>query len=250
MCLTPRRPRPPPPPAALQPGEVKYVAVARLSDGLVLASALSKACAGAAGAAVEGTARQVLGSGNLRPHQKLTVTAGGDGDLHLQSEEHAVVAAMCAAEFPRRQAFALLEELAGRSRGPASAEAVAAARGEGELGQALAPALREALARDHGASAPASAVATVTAKVEEVKVVMEGNINKVLENAENLASIENKSEVLRQEAHQFQKKSVSVRNALWWRNFKMKLVVAAVVLCVLGYILIPVIAKAARKRGT
>ena len=41
-----------------------------------------------------------------------------------------------------------------------------------------------------------------------------------------------------------------MRNALWWRTFKMKLVVAAVVLCVLGYILIPVIAKAARKRGT
>ncbi len=175
---------------------------------------------------------------NLRPHQKLTVTAGGDGDLHLQSGEHAVVAAMCAADFPRRQAFALLEDLAVRTQNPASAEAVAAARGEGELGKALAAPLREALAQSHGA-APASAVATVTAKVEEVKVVMEGNINKVLENAENLASIENKSEVLRQEAHQFQKKSVSVRNALWWRNFKMKLVVAAVVLCVLGYILTP-----------
>jgi hypothetical protein len=158
-----------------------------------------------------------------------------------------VVAAMCAADFPRRQAFALLEDLAVRTQNPASAEAVAAARGEGELGKALAAPLREALAQSHRA-APASAVATVTAKVEEVKVVMEGNINKVLENAENLASIENKSEVLRQEAHQFQKKSVSVRNALWWRNFKMKLVVAAVVLCVLGYILIPVIAKAARKK--
>jgi len=214
----------------------------------VLASALSKVCAGAAGAAVEGTARQVLGSGNLRPHQKLTVMAGGDGDLHLQSGEHAVVAAMCAADFPRRQAFALLEELAAHTQASASAEAVAAARGEGELGKALAAPLREALNR--GAAAPASAVATVTAKVEEVKVVMEGNINKVLENAENLASIENKSEVLRQEAHQFQKKSVSVRNALWWRNFKMKLIVAAVVLCVLGYILIPVIAKAARKKDT
>ena len=224
------------------------MAVARLADGLVLASLLSKSCAGAAGAAVAGTALQVLASGNLRPHQKLTVTAGEDGDLHLQTGEHVAVVAMCGAEFPRRQAFAMLEVLAERARGAASADRVAAARTEGELNQPLAGALREALAQQGSPSSAPDAVAEVTAKVEEVKVVMEGNINKVLENAENLSSIENKSEVLRQEAHQFQKKSYSVRNALWWRNFKMKLVAAIVVLCILGYVLIPVIAKAARKR--
>lgn len=224
------------------------MAVARVADGLVLASVLSKSCSGAAGAAVAGTARQVLASGNLRPHQKLTVTAGEDGDLHLQSGEHLVVVAMCGADFPRRQAFAMLEELGARAREAVSAERVVAARTAGEFDQPLAGALREALAQQGSPSSAPDAVAEVTAKVEEVKVVMEGNINKVLENAENLSSIENKSEVLRQEAHQFQKKSYSVRNALWWRNFKMKLVAAVVVLCILGYILIPVIVKAARKR--
>ena len=58
-------------------------------------------------------------------------------------------------------------------------------------------------------------------KIEEVKMVVEQNINRVLQNAEDLEAVETKSEILRQDAAQFQRRGENIKRALWWRNFKV-----------------------------
>ena len=58
-------------------------------------------------------------------------------------------------------------------------------------------------------------------KIEEVKMVVEQNINRVLQNAEDLEAVETKSEILRQDAQQFQRRGENIKRALWWRNFKV-----------------------------
>ena len=90
-------------------------------------------------------------------------------------------------------------------------------------------------------------VAAMGLKVEEVKTVMEGNINRVLQNAENLESVENKTEQLRSTAQTFQKKSENVKKALWWRNFKVKLILFILITCIVLYITLPLIVKAIMK---
>ena len=59
-------------------------------------------------------------------------------------------------------------------------------------------------------------------KIEEVKMVVEQNINRVLQNAEDLEAVETKSEILRQDAAQFQRRGENIKRALWWRNFKVR----------------------------
>ena len=48
------------------------------------------------------------------------------------------------------------------------------------------------------------------------------------------------AENLRSNAMQFQRQSEDLRRILWWRNFKMKVIVGLLVGCILGYILIPI----------
>jgi hypothetical protein len=60
-------------------------------------------------------------------------------------------------------------------------------------------------------------------------------------------AVEDKSELLRAGAQQFQKRSDHVRRMMWWRLFKIKLIFGTLVLVVLGYILIPIIIEQTAK---
>ena len=83
----------------------------------------------------------------------------------------------------------------------------------------------------------------VSLQVEDVKGVMVKNINRVIETSEQLSAVEDKSEGLRLGAQTFQRQSTELKNVLWWRNFKIKAIVAIVVLVVVGYIVIPIFVK-------
>ena len=83
----------------------------------------------------------------------------------------------------------------------------------------------------------------VSLQVEDVKGVMVKNINRVIETSEQLSAVEDKSEGLRLGAQTFQRHSTELKNVLWWRNFKIKAIVAIVVLVVVGYIVIPIFVK-------
>ena len=80
-------------------------------------------------------------------------------------------------------------------------------------------------------------------KIEEVKMVVEQNINRVLQNAEDLEAVETKSEILKQDAQQFQRRGENIKRALWWRNFKLKCTIGLLITVVLCYIFIPIISK-------
>lgn len=87
-------------------------------------------------------------------------------------------------------------------------------------------------------------ISLVNRQVDEVKSEMENNINKVMQNTENLSDVMNKTELMAAGASTFQKRSESIAKALWWRNFKMKLIIGLLVGAILGYIFIPIIIEA------
>ncbi|KAG2452182.1 hypothetical protein HYH02_003213 [Chlamydomonas schloesseri] len=85
-----------------------------------------------------------------------------------------------------------------------------------------------------------SKIAAVQKKVNEVKDVMVENIEKVLERGEKIELLVDKTDDLRNQAEQFQKKGRQLRNKMWWQNCKMKLVVllAILVLAVVIFLLV------------
>ncbi len=79
-------------------------------------------------------------------------------------------------------------------------------------------------------------LSNVKAKVENTKTVMHDNITKALENQVKLESIEIQSEELMQESGIFLQKSRQLKNKMWWKNIRMKIMVGAFVLVVIGLI--------------
>ena len=57
--------------------------------------------------------------------------------------------------------------------------------------------------------------------------------DKVLERGERIELLVDRTEVLDQHAFKFKKSSGNLRNAMWWKNFKLKLLIAFIVLGVI-----------------
>ena len=221
---------------------VRFLAYGRLSDGLLLATHKSRR----ANAATEETCKKVFESGNLKPNAQLTVTVTPEiGTLHLNAGGDDVIAVVTASAYPRKLAFDLLDEVRRDvTRASITASDVRDAEKPGCFARSL-PSLREMCAR-YGEAAEADKVARVGAQVHEVQAMMEGNINRMLDNQETVGAVEDKSEALREGASQFNRRSEHVRRMMWWRLMKLKMIFAALATCVLGYILVPIIHQATK----
>lgn len=221
---------------------VRFLAYGRLSDGLLLATHKSRR----ANAATEETCKKVFESGNLKPNAQLTVTVTPEiGTLHLNAGGDDVIAVVTASAYPRKLAFDLLDEVRRDvTRASITASDVRDAEKPGCFARSL-PSLREICAR-YGEAAEADKVARVGAQVHEVQAMMEGNINRMLDNQETVGAVEDKSEALREGASQFNRRSEHVRRMMWWRLMKLKMIFAALATCVLGYILVPIIHQATK----
>merc|ERR1719171_1714796 len=73
-------------------------------------------------------------------------------------------------------------------------------------------------------------IANVKKQIEDTRIIMSENIDKVLERGERLEDVMDKSEQMRDTADAFRKKGRELRRKMWWQNTKMKLIIALVVL--------------------
>ncbi|CAH2311825.1 vesicle-associated membrane 4 [Pelobates cultripes] len=80
-------------------------------------------------------------------------------------------------------------------------------------------------------------------QVDEVIDVMQENITKVIERGERLDELQDKSESLSDNATAFSSRSRQLRRQMWWRECKMKAIVAMVIILILLVIIIPIILK-------
>mmetsp|Transcript_9628 Transcript_9628/g.14491 ORF Transcript_9628/g.14491 Transcript_9628/m.14491 type:complete len:232 (-) Transcript_9628:201-896(-) len=79
-------------------------------------------------------------------------------------------------------------------------------------------------------------LASVSLKVESVKLVMQDNVDMALQNCVKLESIEKAAEELQQQAGVFKRNAHELKKRMWWKNLKMKLIVGGVILVILGII--------------
>jgi hypothetical protein len=79
-------------------------------------------------------------------------------------------------------------------------------------------------------------LAAVAKKVDSVKLVMQENVDIALQNCVKLESIERAAEELQQQAGVFKRNANELKKKMWWKNIKMKLIIAAIVLVIIGII--------------
>ena len=225
---------------------VRFLAYGRLTDGLVMASHKSIR----APDACQETASKVLESGNLKPNAQLTVTVTAEiGTLHLNAGGNDVIAVVTAPEYPRKLAFRLLDEIREQvNQASITSVDVDGCDKKNCFGKQL-PFMKEAVIRYSDLNSLGkgdSKIARVGSQVQEVQSMMEGNINRMLDNAETVGAVEDKSEALRAGASQFNRRSDHIKRMMWWRLAKLKMIFATLALCVLGYIIVPIIVSATK----
>ena len=80
-------------------------------------------------------------------------------------------------------------------------------------------------------------MAAVKTNVDAVKLVLRDNIDVALQNCVRLVAIEMQAEELQQQAAVFERGTKTLKNKMWWKNMKMKIVIGVLILCVLGIII-------------
>jgi len=86
--------------------------------------------------------------------------------------------------------------------------------------------------------------ASILGKVDAVKGTMQDNIAGMLKNTEQAEDLAEKSDQLNEQASVFKKKSTDLKKQMAWKNLKMTLLLAGVVIVILIVILAPLISKA------
>lgn len=107
----------------------------------------------------------------------------------------------------------------------------------------------QVLCKKYNNLAEVDKLAAVAQKVENVKLVMQENVDMALQNCVKLENIERQAEELQQQAGVFKRNATDLKNKMWWKNMKMKLILAFIFLAILG-IIIGVIAYMVQKNKT
>lgn len=81
--------------------------------------------------------------------------------------------------------------------------------------------------------APPTKLTQVQDQVNDVKVILKDNINKVLERGEKLDDLIDKTDDLRATADSFQKTSTRVARKYWWKNVKMMIIIGVIVVIII-----------------
>ena len=67
--------------------------------------------------------------------------------------------------------------------------------------------------------------------------MMQDNVNIALQNCVKLESIEAAAEELQQQAGVFKRSANELKNKMWWKNMKMKLIIGFIVVAILAIII-------------
>ena len=182
-----------------------------------------------------GGVKQVLEQPNMQlspgKHYSFSV---GQSSWHLIADEMGLIYILISAlTYPQRCGHNCLEELQ-RTFVAKAGDRAATAR-DRSLDKMCAPLLSNICAK-YDNLAEVDKLASVTRKVESVKLVMQENIDVALQNCVKLESIERQAEELQQQAGVFRKNANELKNKMWWKNMKMKLIIGGVILVILGII--------------
>lgn len=81
-------------------------------------------------------------------------------------------------------------------------------------------------------------VSQVMREVDQVKGVMSDNINQAMNNLESTEVLNEKASEMKAQSNMFNKQAKTAKNQMWWKNMKLNIIIAAVVLLIIAYIVL------------
>jgi len=100
----------------------------------------------------------------------------------------------------------------------------------------------------NGGAAPAAGTAAqgsnprtaaLQAEIDSTVGIMRDNINKVSERGERLDSLQDKTDNLQRSAQGFRRGANRVRKAMWWKDMKMRICLAVLIVIIIIAIVVP-----------
>ncbi|XP_059157693.1 vesicle-associated membrane protein 4-like [Physella acuta] len=78
-------------------------------------------------------------------------------------------------------------------------------------------------------------------QVEDVVDIMKSNVNKVIERGDRLEDLQDKSESLSSHSDMFRTRAKNLHKNMWWKNCRMRIILAAVLALIITIIIIIVV---------
>jgi vesicle-associated membrane protein 4 len=95
--------------------------------------------------------------------------------------------------------------------------------------------------REGAAGGPPLKTQQIQKQIDDTVGIMRENINQVAQRGEALDSLHDKTENLSVSAQGFRRGANRVRKQMWWKDMKMRIIIAAVIIAVLVAIILSVI---------
>lgn len=215
----------------MPPGaQIWYACVAK--DGVVVAE--EAACAGNANL----VAAQLIRKLQDNPRGKNRCSFAQDGQLFhaLTSPHTSSVMCVCMTDeaMGRRLPFAFLDDISSRFCDAHSA--ATAAEEQFSLNDEFAPVLAARM-EFYSNNPQADAISRSQVAMEDVRAIMIGNMEQVLERGEKIELLVNKTDSLQAQAFTFRRQAKSVDSQTWWKNVRM-IIAFFVVIATIGSLLI------------
>jgi hypothetical protein len=86
-----------------------------------------------------------------------------------------------------------------------------------------------------------SKIADLQSDVNSVKADMRNNINKMVENVDDVNQLQEKSEALRFESIEYKQNSYDIRRFTFWQNFKMWIILGGIILILIIILIIVIV---------
>jgi len=222
-------------------GNVFFLAVARMAgQGIVVASYSYNTETDLGGV------KQVLEQPNMNmspgKHYSFSVAQLA---WHLIADDLGLIyIVICQQSYPQRCAHMCLEELQRTFTSKHGDKATTAK--DRSLDKACSSLLLK-ICQKYDNLAEVDKLASVAKKVDSVKLVMKDNVDLALQNCVKLESIEKAAEELQQQAGVFKRNANELKNKMWWKNIKMKLIIGFIILAILGIIIGVIVAMSKKK---
>jgi vesicle-associated membrane protein 4 len=84
-------------------------------------------------------------------------------------------------------------------------------------------------------------------QVDEVVDIMQSNIGKVMDRGEKLEDLHDKSESLSTNANAFRVKARNLQRQMWWKECRMRILLAVIVTVILIIIIVPIIIQQTKR---
>ena len=171
---------------------------------------------------------------NMQPRKHYSFSAAGSA-WHLIADQRGLMYILIVQpSYPQRSAHAALEET--QKSFVAKAGDKASTAYDNSLNSTCRTLLQRICAKFDNL-AEVDRLSAVTQKVDSVKLVMMDNVDMALQNCVKLESIEKAAEELQNQAGVFKRSATDLKKKMWWKNIKLKLIIAFIALCILGGII-------------